>query len=80
MLVGHEAAAGVAQGVLQQHPDGEGKPVEVGESLAAELRQPVHDGGLAAELEGAACAERIAESVGMGSGGEGLAFGGKYNR
>ena len=56
---GHEAAAGVAQRVLQQDADGEGEAVEVGEALPGELGQAVDDRGLVAEARGGTGAERI---------------------
>ena len=64
--LGDEAAAGVAEGVLEQHADGEGEPVEVGEALAGELREPVDDGGILAEANGASGAEGIGGIGGHG--------------
>ena len=45
--LGHEAAAGVAERVLEQDADGEGQAVEVGEALAGELGEAIDDRGLA---------------------------------
>ena len=57
--VGHEAAAGVAERVLQQDADGEREAVEVGEPLAGQLGEAVDDRGLVAEGKGGAGAERV---------------------
>ncbi len=66
MALGHEAASGVAQSVLEQHPNGEGEPVEVGESLARELGETVDGDGVVAELESASGVERIGGIGGHG--------------
>ena len=66
VALGYESAAGVPQRILEQHPNGEGKPVEVGESLAGELGEPEDGGGLVAEPKSASGVEWIGGIGGHG--------------
>ena len=62
----YEAVARVTESVLEQHADGKGKPVEVGNALAGQLGEAKDDGLVVAEADGSAGTEWIAGIGGHG--------------
>jgi hypothetical protein len=59
VLGGHVVAVLVAQHALEQDLDRERQPVDVGQAVLLQLREPVVVGGAAARLEGGAGAEAV---------------------